>query len=213
MSSNSCLDYIDAILYINLKHRKDRNEHILNEIKKIDPTLSKVYRIDAIYDKNNGALGCSSSHIKALKYFSENNSWNNCIIFEDDFTFIDNKEEINDSIIYLIENLPNFDVILLGIGNHNLELVSTPYPDIKKVLSSQTTSGYILNQKYLNTILNNYEESTNYIKKFGMKNEWCLDQYWKKLMPHGNWYTHKNRLGYQYNNYSDIEKKIVDYKC
>ena len=36
MGYTSCLQYIDAILYINLEHRTDRKQHILNEIKKID---------------------------------------------------------------------------------------------------------------------------------------------------------------------------------
>ncbi len=47
----------------------------------------------------------------------------------------------------------------------------------------------------------------------GLKSEWCLDMYWKKLMPLDNWYSLKNRIGYQYSNYSDIEHRNVDYRC
>ena len=66
---SSCLSHIDAILYINLDHRSDRMEHVLGEIRKIDPTLSKSHRISAEYVPEHGALGCTKSHIKALHLF------------------------------------------------------------------------------------------------------------------------------------------------
>ena len=61
------IDHIDAIIYINLDRRKDRRDHIINEIKKIDPTLSKTHRLEAEYVPINGALGCSLSHVKAIE--------------------------------------------------------------------------------------------------------------------------------------------------
>ena len=71
-NSKKFIDNIDAILYINLEHRPDRNDHCLNEIRKIDPLLTKTHRIDAILNKINGALGCTLSHIKALQLFLDN---------------------------------------------------------------------------------------------------------------------------------------------
>ena len=204
MGYTSCLQYIDAILYINLEHRTDRKQHILNEIKKIDPKLSKTHRIDAIKN-TNGALGCSLSHIKALELILEN-KWENVLILEDDFTFTSNP--IN-SIVYAFQNIPQFDMILLGTGTIDLN-VSPVDNVIVKVHSSQTTSGYILNRNYIDVLLANYTESSNKMKD-EYKSEWCLDQYWKRLM-HGNWYSFKNKIGYQYDNYSDIEKKHVMYK-
>jgi GR25 family glycosyltransferase involved in LPS biosynthesis len=213
ISNKLAIDYIDAILYINLEHRKDRNEHCLNEIKKIDPYLSKVHRINAVYNKDNGALGCSLSHINALTLFIKNSSWNNCLILEDDFTFISqNSFEINNNLVYLFENCDNFDVLLLAIGKDNLEYKQ--YKDhIHKIYSAQTASGYVVNKKYAYTLLANYTTSSNNMKVNGWKSEWCLDQYWKKIMPFSNWYSFKNRIGFQYNNYSDIECKNIDYGC
>lgn len=208
------LDYIDLILYINLDHRTDRKQHILHEITKIDPMLSKVHRIDAVYNQSNGALGCTMSHIKALEFFIENTEWNNCIIFEDDFTFASNYVfEINDRILYLLDRLPNFDILLLSTGLDNLITISTVDSCIKKVISSQTASGYIINKKYAKILLDNFKESSRLMIEHGKKEEWCLDQYWKRLMSDGNWYTYKDRIGYQYENYSDIEKKSVNYNC
>ena len=44
-------------------------------------------------------------------------SWNTCIIFEDDFTFINSDiDYINSSLLYLFDNSPDFDVHLLDVG-------------------------------------------------------------------------------------------------
>jgi GR25 family glycosyltransferase involved in LPS biosynthesis len=207
------IDHIDAIFYINLEHRHDRKEHCLNEIRKIDPLLTKTHRIEAVYNNSNGALGCTLSHIKAINFFLDN-PWNTCIILEDDFTFInDDREYINKSLLYLVDNSNDFDILLLGVGCTNLKTISTTNSFINKVESSQTTSGYILTKKYANTLLSNFITSSNNMINLGWDNKWCLDQYWKELMPVANWYTLKDRIGYQYGNYSDIENTITDYKC
>lgn len=212
--SKSCLENIDAILYINLEIRPDREEHILKEIKKIDPLLSKTHRIDAVLCKENGALGCSLSHIKALELILGNPSWKNVMLLEDDFTFYtDNSNNLHYIINYMLNELKVYDMILLGVGIDRLKMEDTVNENIKRVLSSQTTSGYIVNSKYINTLLSNYRESSSNMKQFGWKSEWCLDQYWKKIMPISNWYTYKNRIAYQYENYSDIEGKVISYKC
>lgn len=209
----SALDYLDAILYINLKHREDRKEHCLDEIRKIDKYLIKTYRIDAVYDEELGARGCISSHIKALEYFIENKYWNNVLILEDDFTFIsDNKETINQSISYLLNN-GNYDVLLLSHSIYNYNAQNTSDNNIHKVLCSQTASGYIVSRNYVNTLISNFKTAYNNMVEFGYKPEWCCDQSWKQLMPSGNWYTYKDRIGKQYESYSDIEKKTVNYNC
>ena len=85
-------NYIDKIYYINLKHRKDRKEHIENQIKKfIDPKLSITTRFNAIANKN-GCIGCSESHLAVIEECIQNN-YNNVLIFEDDFEFIIDKYE------------------------------------------------------------------------------------------------------------------------
>lgn len=205
------IEYIDAILYINLNNRNDRKIHIIDEIIKIDPTLSKTHRIEAIYD-TNGAIGCSLSHIKTLNVILDNPDWNICMIMEDDFTFIGDIQHINDSLYHLIKYSNDFDILLLGVGISNLELVATEDSYIKKTISSQTTSCYIVNRKYILTLLSNYVNGMNMLKKHNTLN-YCIDQYWKQLIPQSNWYTLTDRIGYQYENYSDIEKRIINYKC
>jgi GR25 family glycosyltransferase involved in LPS biosynthesis len=208
----SCLDNIDSILYINLEHRPDRNEHIINEIKKLDPTLSKTHRINAEYVPTNGGLGCSLSHIKALEFFLEHPEWNTCMILEDDFTFT-LTNEFDRPILEMINMSPPFDMILLAYGHDDLSYEITTSSYIHKVRSSQTTSGYIVHRNYANTLLQNFKESSSLIIKHGVHHEACLDQYWKRIMPKGVWYMYHTRIGYQYANYSDIEQRYQNYEC
>ena len=91
-NNNNSYDKIDIIYYINLEERKDRNEHFINEMNKMNIPNYKINRIDAIRHEN-AALGCSMSHIKTLKEFIKS-SHNNCIIFEDDFVFTVSKDEL-----------------------------------------------------------------------------------------------------------------------
>ena len=105
--NNSFKDKINfPILYINLEQNKDRNENILNEFKK--HKIKNFKRIDAVYGKkykfkgdnigdfkfinnfdkkfSNSELGCTLSHIKAIKYAYENNL-GTLLIIEDDISF------------------------------------------------------------------------------------------------------------------------------
>jgi GR25 family glycosyltransferase involved in LPS biosynthesis len=56
----------DAIIYINLKHRTDRNRDILEQIKKINMTVP-IHRINAVLEPMCGHIGCGKSHILALE--------------------------------------------------------------------------------------------------------------------------------------------------
>jgi len=213
MAIPPCLEYIDAIIYINLDHRTDRNEHVLSEIKKIDPTLSKTYRLAAECVPENGALGCSLSHINALRMCLSHPEWKRCLILEDDFTFVAPAFESNYQMVELILSCDSFDVLLLAYGHDAFTTRPTQSPHILHVHSSQTTSGYIVHTDYIPTLLKNYKESSQILKEKGRCHEGCLDQYWKQLMPEGKWYAYHTRIGYQYANFSDIENVFHNYEC
>ena len=209
-TNRSCLDFIDAILYINLDHRLDRNSHILSEINKICNDKTKIHRISAI-KRDNGALGCGLSHIKALEFIKTHPNWNTILILEDDFTFKSNNlNEINHKIVKLLEN-NNMDMGLLS--HNNLLCSDTDEKLIKKVFYSITTSSYIIKSEYVDTLLNNMRESMSDMEKNGKKHDNCLDIYWTKLQPISNWYAIYPAIGYQYDNYSDIENKHCAYNC
>ena len=135
-----------------------------------------------------------------------------CIIFEDDFVFTQPQNTINDLINEVFNNKIDFDVLMLS-SNTLLE-ESTNYPFITKIIDSQTLSGYAVNKKFANILLNNYKESISSLESLGYTySEYCIDMYIKKLQPVSEWYCINPKIGKQIASYSDIEKKEVDYDC
>ena len=204
---------IDAILYINLEHRADRKEHILHEINKLGKDVSHIHRIDAVKN-SNGALGCSLSHIKALQYALEHPEWNTILIVEDDFTFRSNdSSEIMKSIDELC-NHSTFDVCQLSYNPIGKFVDTTPpHLHIKKIVQAQTSSGYLITKIYIPTLIQNLIESSNDMQARGRYHNNCLDIYWGSLQVRDNWFCTFPAIGYQYNNYSDIEKCYTSYGC
>lgn len=203
------MNRIDAILYINLAHRIDRNEHIIKEIHKLCEDDSKIHRIDAI-QKDPGILGCGYSHIKALEYALEHPEWNTILILEDDFTFkSDSPVKIRTNIDLFLTYCDNYDVALLSFNPNYIKYKNTNIPFMKKVNYSQTASSYIIKKNYIPILINNMKAGVNDMVKNGNNHINAVDIHWTKLMPLGKWYCIFPAIGYQYENYSDIEKRIT----
>jgi GR25 family glycosyltransferase involved in LPS biosynthesis len=205
------MESIDAILYINLAHRTDRNIHILSELQKWGVDSSKIHRIDAVH-RTPGALGCGLSHIKALTEAFSHSEWNTILILEDDFTFHSNAE-INRQIEQLITSQPLFDVGLLSYNVEYVKYTHTITPSIKRIQYSQTTSSYLIRRHYIPTLLQNIKVATYDMERFGKRHENCIDIHWSILQPNGQWYAIFPAIGYQYDNYSDIEHRVTSYRC
>ena len=205
------MEHIDAILYINLAHRTDRKEHVIHEIHKICADDSKVHRIDAILTEP-GALGCGLSHIKALEYAMAHPEWKTVLILEDDFTFHGDDTAALSTALRTLMTFPKMEIGLLSY-NHSVLRYEDTSPSIKRVLYSQTTSSYCIRSSYVPTLLQNMRESTTDMRIRGKTHENCVDIHWTILQPHGQWYALFPAIGYQYDNYSDIEKRVTQYGC
>jgi glycosyl transferase family 25 len=207
------MDEIDAVLYINLAHRADRDAHIRHEILvKLGMPEHKVHRIDAVL-RDPGALGCGLSHIKALNEALAHPEWNTVLILEDDFTFRMDSAEYNQSSIRNLFLMPKLDAGVLSYNHTYLRYENTNVSTIKKVLFSQTTSSYLIRRDYIPTLLQNMKEATYDMERNGKTEQNCIDIYWTNIQPHGNWYAVFPAIGYQYANYSDIEQRETSYGC
>lgn len=209
------MDKIDAVLYINLKHRIDRRQNILKELEKIGVDMSKVHRIDAVEEKLNGHLGCGKSHCKTLEYAIENN-YDNVLILEDDFRFTQSKQYVNDSVNVMLRE--KFDVLMLT--THWKELIETKWNHVSKVISATTTSGYIVKKHYFTTLLKVFQEAVTKMEKKLLKriangdnkkqfnDNNAIDQYWRRLQKEDTFYVFTPYLGKQDGTESDIMKRI-----
>jgi GR25 family glycosyltransferase involved in LPS biosynthesis len=210
--SPSGWDNIDCIYYINIAERTDRNNEFLNEMKKYDVPDSKIVRIDAVYEKERGALGCTKSHIKTLQQFIKS-GYKNCIIFEDDFEFAVPKNNVTTSIQNFFNlNIP-YDVVMLSANDNKIN--PSKYAGLSKAMDVQTTAGYMVSSEFAKQLLDNFIAGSILLEKsYSNKNytsAYAIDQYWKKLQPNSNWYIFNPKLGKQRESYSDIEQRSVNY--
>lgn len=200
------LEDIKHAFYINLDHRTDRKEHVENELEKIG---IKATRFNAI-NMTNGAIGCSMSHLKLLED-AKKNKLDHILIVEDDITFLDIelfKTQINK---FLEKHENNWDVILLA-GNN-----MPPYEKIDdtcvKVSRCQTTTGYLVNGHYINVLAANVKMGlTNLLNKPDEKTKYAIDKFWFVLQGTSKWYLITPLTVVQREDYSDIEKKVVNYQ-
>lgn len=199
---------IDKIFYINLDRRADRNQHILDMFNECNILPDMYERFSAI-EEVNGAMGCTKSHINILQIAKERN-YNYILVVEDDLIINDKTNFIN-NVNKIFEDNIDFDVI--QISGNVLRCTSSEYKYLSKLIDSQTTSGYIVNCKYIDKLIQNYTESLNSMILEGKKHENCLDIHWKVLQKKDNWYIFNPKLGYQMDGYSDIEKRITKYGC
>jgi len=205
---------IDVIYYINLDHRVDRKKEIIKEIGKLNYPEEKIVRIPAVYKKEKGHLGCSMSHIKALKKFIESGH-NNCIIFEDDFEFSQGETDIEKAFNNFFNLGIDYDVVMLSANEHDVG--NTNYDFLKKVKMALTTAGYMVNKKFAKTLLKNFEEGCILLEESYNNKEnsyngiYAVDQYWISLQEKNNWFMFYPKLGKQRASYSDIMSGNVNY--
>ncbi len=194
------------IFYINLSHRTDRNEFMIEQLKKYN-LYDHAERIEAI--KNDfGAVGCCMSHICALKKGFESN-FEYVMILEDDFKFNISPEEFMD-LLNEIQGV-NFDVFMIGYNIKHPKYAKSYNKNIFKITKAQTASAYIINKKYINILIKHNEENLQKLIKTRRKNKYAIDKSWSILQSKNNWFCMKKRTGQQIESYSDIENRIVNY--
>jgi glycosyl transferase family 25 len=200
------IEDIKHAFYINLEHRLDRKQHVEDELNKIG---IKAERFNAI-KMENGAIGCSMSHLKLLQEAQKNNL-DHILIVEDDIKFLNVdlfKAQFNK---FLEKHGNNWDVILLA-GNN-----MPPYEKIDdtciKVSRCQTTTGYIVNGHYIKVLAQNVKMGlTHLLQKPNEANKFAIDKFWFVLQNNSKWYLITPPTVIQREDYSDIEKKITNYE-
>jgi len=199
---------IDRIIYINLDKRTDRLEQIQSELKVFN-LEDKAERFSAIYHPL-GIVGCGKSHLSVLKLAKER-KYKNVLILEDDFYFVVSKDEFETNLKLFFENVKEYDVCMFSYhANHSK---ASEYTFLLRLLDGQTASGYLVNQKYYDTLINLYEEAIPLLETTGQHWIYANDQIWKQLQVVDTWYCFKNRLGKQRHGFSDNSQTYMEYDC
>ena len=209
-SVNVLTKHIDHVYYINLEHRKDRNNEFLDNFNSKDKT--RIDRVKGHYYSDNGAVGCLMSHITALNIaLNDANSGENILICEDDF-YVKDMDYCNKMLELFFSKIDSWDVIMLGhntIESKDTGIQTEQNEKIIKILNSQTTSGYMIKKQYIPRILEIWEKD---MQEYLKTNEWgnfYTDQSWKVLQPKDNWYSFTPSVAHQRTSYSDIQKGVI----
>jgi glycosyl transferase family 25 len=200
--SESKFGFVDHVVYINLDRRTDRWEQIVAELA---PHFApeKVTRFSAI-QRDCGALGCTLSHIAVLEMAKEN-KWKNVLVLEDDAMWTtEHFEEAYATLERLSKNA--YDTIMLS------STCARWYLGSLKLISAQTTAAYLVDAGYYDRLLSNFRESRDLLEVSNDSLKHALDQYWKAQQERDNWFVVIPSLMQQRPGYSDIERKVVDYR-
>jgi glycosyl transferase family 25 len=200
-------DFIDKIIYINLNKRTDRREQIEKELNDFGLYYE---RFEAIETPGFGSLGCGLSHLAVLKLAKERN-YENILILEDDFTFLVSKEEFYKQLSEFFKLKLDYDTCFLSRSLQQFEALDNGI--VNKILESSAASGYIVNKKYYNTLINLYEYAMPLLEKTRAHWIYANDQIWKQLQKKDNWYYFIKRIGKQAAGYSDNGECFVNYDC
>ena len=148
-----------------------------------------------------GHLGCTFSHIKALKRALQHPTWERVLILEDDFQFTLPKERILYMLNEFLARTKKDDWDVLMFTTYWKEYKNETDPSFIKVLNYGTTAaGYLVNGKAaMQLLLTNFEESKRFLEievaekikmKMKMGNDgrfrinetiYALDMYWRDL--------------------------------
>ena len=189
-------EFIEKVIYINLEHRTDRRQQIEEVLSNIPQ--EKILRFNAIKHQR-GNIGCTMSHIAVLEMAIQN-KWKNYLVVEDDAVW-----SSTDSYQLLLELIQKpHDVIQLGS-------TYTEYDkETYKTSKAWTTTAYIVQEHYYQTLLQNFREGLDHLIKTGLGHHFAIDVYMGHLQRKDHWYVVVPSLIIQRPGYSDIEKHVTD---
>jgi len=199
------MELLKHTLFINLDQRVDRLAHATEQFKRMGIDAERVKGTKTAV----GAVGCTMSHIKCIELAKQRN-YDYVFICEDDITFTNPALLKKNMKLFLENDEIQWDMLIIG-GNN-----VPPYHQVEeycaRVFYCQTTTGYIVKKEYYDTLLANFKESVhNLVRNPENGREYALDIYWKRLQMRDFWYMITPPTVTQYESYSDIESKIVNY--
>lgn len=195
---------IKHAFYINLEKRHDRKEHVENQLKLIGLDAERFNAIEM----QNGAIGCSSSHLSILE-MAKKNKWDHVLIVEDDILFL-NPPLFVQQFNKFLSNHSDFDVLL--IAGNNIPPYTVIDDTCVQVQHCQTTTGYLVKSHYYDKLITNYRNGI-ILQTFNpnLRGQFAIDRFWFNLQEVDKWYLIVPLTVVQREDYSNIENRSTNY--
>lgn len=207
------MDWLDAVVYINLDRRVDRREQIESVLDDLGVPPEKIHRFSAIPCEGRAWFGCTMSHRDVLGQ-AKASGWNTFLVLEDDFEPTVDTNTFITSLRRVFEANIAFDVLFLS---HHV-IHKHPFPEgdeigVGRTTCAQTASGYIVKGHFVDRLLTCLEEAVEGGSRSSEHWNYVNDQYWKRLQTDlsTTWLFMNPRLGKQRASYSDLTLQYVDY--
>lgn len=190
------------VYVINLKHRKDRLQHITKECNKVKLDFKLFEAINGREKYPNvegkimkGALGCYESHLEVLKLALQGEG--HALILEDDCVFGDNFWE--NFTKRLCELPKDWDLFFLG-GSLLWDNAIKDYSDHLKIANNVLcTQSYLVN-------INSIEKLIKHLEKRAYK----VDVLYTEFQKENNCFISYPELTWQKAGYSDLVQMETD---
>lgn len=194
---------INKIVYINMDARTDRKSILLREFERVGFPDDKIMRFPASSYHGCANTGCLLSHANALE-MAYNMNFQNVLILEDDFVFIDDTQKIHNDIKSFFELKIDWDVVMFttcaAVVSENTNSL------ISRISSSGNGAGYLVNRPMMLELSTLFKANVENL--FSTKQHWIYqnDILWKTIMATSQWYMFNHYLGYQKEGYSDLSQ-------
>lgn len=210
-------DKFDKIYYLNLDSREDRKKRIESHFNKFKIKAERIfgtivsseevssYNKGMVLDEYNlklapARIGCALTQLKAIQA-AKNAGAENVLIFEDDaFIFEEHIEAFKEALKEL-EYLPKWDMLFLGANV--LAPIHQISPHVGKLTGAYCAHAYVVNSHFYDKILS-YPFDV-----FKAYDEYLFNE---MRNPNYNIYTVLPIVATQYESYSNIEGKDVNYR-
>ncbi len=215
---NNPFNFFDKIYCINLKERTDRWEECLKNFKKYDITNYEQVEATKITsqlpNKRRGQIGCAISFSKIFDTAIKNNN-EKILIFEDDFEFVDDKENLFNKLNNSINDLPqDWDSLFLGgtlVNDYGHIPIKKYSNTLYKLNSAHCLHAVAFSKKGLLKIKKFFEKNENWYLDLINKYE-AIDIFFARDYQYQTQtYIPNEILCYQRVNPSNIENAIYDY--
>lgn len=190
---------VGCIYILNLEERVDRYYDTLLALADVKAPLHRVHHYKAKKDGLPPYVGATDNHAKVLSHFCKNGE-ETALILEDDFVFLDDREQVWTTLERLWSAKLSYDICFLSLSKHGRR---EPHTDItiQTFQPCTTSSGYLVQRETAPGLLAVVDEGLQKMQTTGDHHTYCIDRYWTKLPT---LLCVRPKLGYQRPSYSNL---------
>ena len=149
-------------------------------------------------------VGATKNHVDVMNMFCAKSD-EVCLVLEDDFVFLDDRNHVWSSIAELFANPVDFNICFLSLSKTGLRV---PHNSLlsKTLQPCTTSSGYFLQKSTAVDVYETAAEGLELMKRTGNHHDFCIDRYWAKLPK---LFFFRKKLGFQRPAYSNLIGGVV----